>query len=526
MKSLDITFTSDNRDAQAQSLGPGRDGIAAWSATMNGRFVNGAFHSVAGEVPIFAVPGGPAGPMLFARTAITGASYRAVYVTAAGIGAYDGVHHNMTPVSGWQAPDPSKITVTSLNGIVVLNAPPNPPYVVNLSTFAPATIIPGWPSTDSCAAIVGYRYYLVACGINSPGQTWEQLVKWSDAAEPGTLPLTWAPLPENDAGDLILSDVPGAILAAKQMIDSVIIYKASGAFMLQWVGGAAIMQRRFLFSNLGVVNPRAVVAMEKEHVCVIPGDIIVHNGATFKSILEGRFRKWFFERVPAVLWPFVAVHYDPISGEVWAAYPDNASSPKLVEALIWNRYDDSISVRQFTKSSDLFWTQIPGARRSYAGANFSYQSAAGVTYESTTARSSGTAMTCLPDVVANDVRVILLDGNDPQGVQVGARVNDQITAYCERVAIPLGGSDARSLIKRVRPRVTAPPGAILQVQVGAHESPDADVLWGDPVQWVAGETRDVPALSPGRYGALRVSAYGVRFVVEGALIEFTNQGRQ
>jgi len=259
---------------------------------------------------------------------------------------------------------------------------------------------------------------------------------------------------------------------------------------------------------------------------VIPGDIIVHNGATFKSILEGRFRKWFFERVPAVLWAYVAVHYDPISGEVWAAYPDNANSPQMIEALIWNRYDDSLSVRQFTPCNDLFWTQIPGARRPYATANFSYQSSAGMTYESTTARPSGTAMTCLPAVVQNDVRVIMLDANDPQGTQAQTNLNEQVTAYCERVAIPLGSSGLRSLIKRVRPRVSAPPGAELLVQVGAHESPDDDVAWGDPFPWISGQSRDVPAIAPGRYGAIRISATGVRFVAEGALIEFTNQGTQ
>ena len=90
-------------------LGPGQTGEAAWSASKNTRFQAQVLESVQGDAEIYP-GGGPAGAAFGRRGAAAGGQPWIVYVTAGGIGSFDGAHHSHTPV-GWVTPRASQINL-------------------------------------------------------------------------------------------------------------------------------------------------------------------------------------------------------------------------------------------------------------------------------------------------------------------------------------------------------------------------------------------------------------------------------
>ena len=174
----------------------------------------------------------------------------------------------------------------------MLNAPPNPPYEVVRGGGA-ATVIPGWPANTHCFTMTGYKYYLVAGGVYGPGAPLESLVMWSDAAEPGALPTSWTPRPDNDAGDLSMADFAGPILAAHALSDALI--STSSGVCSRRLGGRAGgdgAARGVSRSAVWCAGRRAVM-LEREHVVATAGDLILHDGAQMRSLIEGRFRTLF-----------------------------------------------------------------------------------------------------------------------------------------------------------------------------------------------------------------------------------------
>ena len=515
MKAIDLTLNAINADALGARLGPDRAGIASWSMSRNTRFVDGVVNAVRGELDVF--PGGPSTPILAGRQLVQGGVNVLVCVVSNGIWTFDGAWHNQSP-AGFVAPELDRISTTVINGLLVVNAPPNEPYFVPLTGGYPvATKLPGWVANSYCNALVAYRYYLVAVGITEGASKFDQLVRWSVSAEPGALPASWTPLPENDAGDLVVAEFPGELVAARPLGDALMLYKHSGTWALNWVGGQGIMARRLVFPLVGVLNQQAVVNIERAHVLAVPGDLVMHDGATSKSLLEGRFRNWFKERVQPGVWGRVTLALDSVKGEVWCAYPVPGSDA-LVEAVVWSRFDDSITVRDISPSNNLFFSAIQGQRWAWSDQTFSWANSGGKRWSDQGYSGDGSAMlVCLANPSGS--KLSQLDATFPPAT---LRIADRVV-YAERVGIPVGPLGLKKLFKRVRPRVSGQVGTVLAVQIGAHDEISAPVKWQAAQPFTIGQSTSVPAMVAGRFAAMRFEGTG-RFAVEGFSIEYTEQG--
>ena len=365
--------------------------------------------------------------------------------------------------------------------------------------------------------MAAYRYYLVAIGIHEGASNFEQLIRWSESAEPGALPASWTPTPENDAGDMVIAELPGELVAGRVLGDALVIYKHSGAWAINWVGGQGIMARRLLFPLLGVLNQQAVVAIERGHVCAVPGDLVLHDGATNKSLLEGRFRNWFKDRVQPATWGRVTLALDAVKGEVWAAYPVPGAAG-LREAVVWSRFDDSVTVREISECNNLFFGELPTAGFTWSAQNYAWSASGGKRWSDQAYSGDGTAMIICPVDISESV-FSLLDANPVASVM---RMADRVV-YAERVGIPVAPLGVKHLFKRVRPRVTGQVGTVLSVQIGAHDEISAPVKWQAAQPFVIGQSTSVPAMVAGRFAAMRFEGTG-RFAVEGFAIEYTDQG--
>ena len=107
--------------------------------------------------------------------------------------------------------NPSEHSSALLNGVPVYsNGADEPVYWAgaNLVTLT------DWTATETCQFLTVFKYHIFALDISGPGGTFPSLLRWSDAAEPGTIPSEWTPSASNEAGDVELSDSPGALLTA------------------------------------------------------------------------------------------------------------------------------------------------------------------------------------------------------------------------------------------------------------------------------------------------------------------------
>src|SRR5690606_17349427 len=143
----------------------------------------------------------------------------------------------------------------------------------------PFAELPDWPEGTTCKSIVAFRQFLNALDIDGPGGHFEKQVKWSNAAEPGAVPDSWTPAADNLAGDAILSDTPGPVLCAVPLRGSLLVYKRSGTYAMDFVADLdQVFVVRTLFSSSGALTRHAVADLNGQHFVVTDGDIILTNG--------------------------------------------------------------------------------------------------------------------------------------------------------------------------------------------------------------------------------------------------------
>ena len=209
LRSLQLSPQSINRDAPPTRLGV--EGQSEWSYGKNVRFVAQAGYSAAGEAPTYS---GLPYIALWARWGIQRGVPVVFYVGTTYIGCYDGAHHNLTPAGWHRVMRPEDVTGIVFNDFAVINALPNAPIYIPLSHDV-ANPLPGWDATWTCAGIASFKSFLVALGAMTPNPGFQyNTVRWSDSADPGTLPGEWEASPTNDAGLLEASQAPGWRVAA------------------------------------------------------------------------------------------------------------------------------------------------------------------------------------------------------------------------------------------------------------------------------------------------------------------------
>src|SRR5262245_20081598 len=287
---MDVRPLSVNRDAPPSRLGPDSQGNAEWSYGKNVRFAAQSAYSMQGESQVY---GTAPGIILWARWGIQRGVPVIAYVGPNFIGVYDGVYHNLTP-AGWQiVRKPENVTGCIFNDYIIVNAQPNAPVYIPVSHDIAAPL-PGWDDTWRCEGIASFKQYLVALGAVTPNPGFQyQTVRWSDQADPGTLPAEWLETPENDAGLLEASQLPGELIASAGVADGALaLYKAQGAFALSFIGGPFVMGLRMLPGISGALGPHAVYALGQQNIVLTLGDLVRHNGIQQKSMIDGRARSY------------------------------------------------------------------------------------------------------------------------------------------------------------------------------------------------------------------------------------------
>lgn len=251
--------------------------------------------------------------------------------------------------------NPHEWSSTLLNGIPVFTNGKDGLMYWTGDASDNADIVDDWPATTVCRAVVAFRYHLFALNIENASGNFENLVLWSDAAEPGTLPASWTPALSNEAGSSILADTPGRCVMGLPLATQLMIYKPQSIYAFEYQGQQPdnIFTNRPVVRSIGALGPNCVIEVGfkggTQHLVMGNDDIVLTDGVNVQSIADGRIKTFLTNSIDEnnVLNSFIV--RDLSKREVWVCVPE-AGSQFATVAHIWDERRDTWVTRDLNQA--------------------------------------------------------------------------------------------------------------------------------------------------------------------------------
>jgi hypothetical protein len=504
---------------------------AAWTDCLNVRFIDGAVERVKGYFEGYGSPIGFARCIQQVRK--QDGTFAWVYAHDAGLGMVVGEINTSLDKAAttYSLLDREKPSLIRFNDRVVTNYPSlAPQYLWPIDELSDFADLPFWPAALRTKRMVVFKEYLFALGIKNNTNPWEySTILWSHTAEPDNLPDSWdITNPAKDAGAFQLGESADRIIDAVQMGGTLYIYKENSVYACVYGGYPQIFNFSRVFADRGCLSPDCVVDVGGEHLVVDRGDIYTHNGATAKSILTGRARRWWRSVVDKTYgWKTFAKVY-PYQKEVWICFPTDGNVD-CNEVLVWNYETNKLSRRTFKRitaigvgyldiTDNISWDAFSGMWvtniEAWSTTVDNWNSEANPEQWLDIMSSWDTILgdrnvdhflMCVEaELVANDPRFGFCDSTGRFG---GAN----FYAYVERTGLayegigkeraPYANVHSMKLLREVWPRVES-DGPIM-VQVGSQVDADTAVYWEAPVPFQPGVDKKVDCFISGKLLAVR-----------------------
>ncbi len=251
--------------------------------------------------------------------------------------------HDITFPGQLTVTDTSEWVSTLLNGIPVFTNGKDAPLFWTGDSSDNADVLPDWPAGTVCKAIVAFKFHLFALNIDGPSGTFENLILWSDAAEPGTLPASWTPGPANESGSASLSDTPGRCIIARPLGQQLMIYKPTANYAAEYVGQPDIYTVRPINRTLGVLGPHCVLEIDMrgpKHLIIGNDDIVLSDGVSVQSIADNRIKNFLATSIDETNAANSFIVRDLNKRETWVCVPEQGSQFATV-AHVWDERRDT-----------------------------------------------------------------------------------------------------------------------------------------------------------------------------------------
>jgi hypothetical protein len=468
----------------------------AFSTVENMRFRDGSAERFRGHVSIFTNP-----------------SVTPYYVTPFGtVDKRYWVHCGLTSVFADDGATRTNITGTALtgaiddrftggalSGILILNNGKDiPRYWAGTGNTANLT---GWDTTWRAKFVRTFKNFIIFGAPTKGGVASPHTIGWSSAADPGTLPTAYTAAPGNEAGDAPLGETPDLLVDSLTLGDVHIVYKEQSCYRMEYIGGQQVFAIKRIPGNYGMLARGCAAATPKGHVVLANGDIVLVDGYSEpRSLVVERDKNWFFqEQLDATYYARSFVVANPTKNEVWICYPQ-AGSDVCNKAFVWNWVNDTWGRRD-----------LPNATYAAAGlldypAGRSIDALIGAVDDLVGAIDS-------TDYTPSDSRLIIsstapaLYLADAGGTFAGSAVN----AVLERTGMAFGDPDRVKVLKSITPRVSAPSGTVLSIQMGASMSAEVDPDWSAPITYTVGSSvTKAFGFAQGKFLAYRVLSSSVQ----------------
>lgn len=469
--------------------------LSALSDVQNIRMRNGSAERITGDQATFATPSvTPYGLWLYSTDSKS-------YLVHAGLAAFyvdDGSTNPPTRTDITGTPPTGDIgdrwTGGVLGGVLVVNNGVDKPMFWGGDTAANFATLTNWDANWTCKVMRPFKNYLVALDVVKGSTRYSHMVKWSAAAEPGTLP-TWDETdPSTDAGEVDLAESGDQMVDAVQLGDSLIIFKSSSAYAMTYIGGQYIFQFRKLPVIGGMLTTGCGAQVPGGLVVLTPGDAVFFDGVQAKSILTGKLREWLFGNLNSEYFNRAFVSANLQRSEVWICVPFGGSN-YCNKAIIWNYEENTLTERDLVDAS----CGISG--------QFVYQETWGGDSDTwaddeSTWNYSGAQLAQNFMVIGTTEPNLLIA--DVGGAFHGTPHESKI----ERTGLSFDKPDTVKVIKSVTPRIDAVAGTVVYIQVGGAMDAEGDYTWSDPVTYTVGTTRKADAFATGRFLAYRIYSTG------------------
>jgi hypothetical protein len=377
------------------------------------------------------------------------------------------------------------------NGVYVQNNGIDvPQYWGGTGTLA---ALPAWPAGYKAGWMRAFGNKIVAGDITRAGVRERGTVLWSHTADPATLPTSWDIAdPTKDAGDFPLAETNGTLIDALPMGDMNVIYKDDAIHFQQNISNNQIFRFGRLPGDSGLLARGCVAAYPGGHVYLTTGfDVVTHSGQGLHSILEGRMRTWLKANINSTYAQRSFLVKNVAANEILICFPSGAAVA-CDKAIVWNWTDDKFAIRDLNNVTYGSLGQVSLLDTdTWAGA-------VGTWADETEAWG-------FSDYALNTPRVIFSRAT-PGLAMFDASSKDygvEFTAMLELRGLHFDAPDRMKLCRGVRPKIDAPNGASVGVQVGAAMVPDGTITWQPSTTFTVGTDIQADCFASGRFLALR-----------------------
>lgn len=375
-----------------------------------------------------------------------------------------------------------------LNGVPIISNGSDEPVYWDGTTLKN---LPGWTATENANFVAVFKFHIFAMDISGPGGTFRNLVKWSAAAEPGTVPNSWTPAATNQAGSIELSDSPGPVICAYPLRDSLMFYKRSAMYQAQYVEGNNVFEFRKVQSASGALTSRSVCDVNGQHFVVSDGDVLLTDGTNRRSVGESRIKDYLFNSIDQDNYRNLFCVYNRGKDEVLIGYPENGSE-FCTRALVYDVSRDSFGVRDLNtvRHAPIGFVNDDTESNTWADRSDTWANAIDVW---------GSA-----SIEAARDSLVLIDGTTMRQEDTGDAV--AIAASLGKYSMSFGESERVKYVRRVHVRAKENYGTLL-VRVGGQMEPTGPTTWSPEVAITAPEQiANCSAL--GRYISVQVRTTG------------------
>lgn len=402
-----------------------------------------------------------------------------------------------------------------INGVPIINNGVDTPQMWSpVSLGQKMQALTAWPANTTARVMRPFKNYMFAFDITESGTRFPHRVKWSHSAAPGTVPDSWDAT--NDAKDASEFDLDGAghVIDAAPLRQSFLIYKENSTYSCDYVGGAFVFSFRQISSSSGLLSPDCVVEVDGVHYLITDNDVVRNDGGSIVSILDKATRRWLFKNIDSTKYTRCFVCKNIYFNEVWICFPE-LGAEACTQALIYNYKDGTTSIRT-----------LPNALSAATG--FVDQASAD-TWESDT-ESWQDDITAWDENEFGASKSRLLVCSETRNSQVlvdasGRSFSDYTQAYIERGGLHFGNPDKVKTATRLRPRINAANGTVLEFRLGSQMEIDGPTTWTEPIPYVTGTGTTVNGFASGKYISWSMqSVSSSSWRLEGMGIDISHRG--
>jgi hypothetical protein len=485
----------------------------AWTDSRNVRYRDGAVEKCRGYTQAL---GELSATSIWAAPISDGTNYFWAYGSNTVMYATDGsTHADITGTITLGATDDLGFTGGAFHGQMIVNDGFAIPQSWSPGLGNNLVSLTAWPAI-TCKVLRPFKDFLFALRITDGGDYHPRLMRWSDRAAQGGLPLSWDfSDPTNQAGINELGQTADLLVDAMPLRDSLIIYKEFHTWIADYIGLPDVFTFRQVFSQVGMLTENCAASFGSSHVVLTDNDLVLHNGNDAQSLADKRTRRWLFNRINSNRFKRSFLVADHRNREVKICIPESGYDwPNL--ALVWNWAENTFHVKELGGPKTYATPGIiPGTAVSFDADTGTFDDAPG-TFDEETYNPFLT-------------RVLFLDAQRKRAYQndTGEDFNGTaMSVYAERTGMAI--SKDLGMMKRVRrifPQAIGTAGDVLRFYIGARQSQNAPTSWTGPYNFTIGTDYKIDVRVTARILDMRFEYTGTNtFRVHGMAFEYDNDG--